>query len=315
MEIEVFRSGTVRDSGGELRNFSEADLDAIAATYNQRVASDRSEMAPIVKGHPKDNAPALGWTKYLKRSGDKLIAAIKDICPEFMEEYAAGRYRRVSISLYPDNMLRHIGFLGGMAPAVRGLQSADYSESDGVIRIPEDIEPVNIPLEVEFGLEFAALDGDGMNLEQMIHTHGELKECQKIINMMNQENRIRDFKEYCLHQTPKFGMKELEPMLMEYMPEFMEMAYQLDLQKSNFVPEHIDNHYTAKVKEFISNFSQLNLTQQLSGDSDFADKSHSNFNGKKVRHDRIEQHRRAVQLLHTNPNMSYEEAVNTVMTR
>ncbi len=130
--------------------------------------------------------------------------------------------------------------------------------------------------------------------------------------MMNQENRIRDFKEYCLHQTPKNAVRGLEPLVNEYMPEFMEMAYQLDLQKSNFNPEHTENYYTGKVKELIANFSQLNLTEEFAGSMDFATELTHNFSSKNVRPERIEKHRRAVELLRTNPNMTYEEAANSI---
>lgn len=311
MEIEVFRAGTVRDSSGQERHYSEADLDAIAAIYNQRVASDYSEMAPIVKGHPKDNAPALGWTKYLKRSGDKLIAAVKDICPEFMEELIAGRYRRVSISLYPDKMLRHIGFLGAAAPAVRNLKPAEFNENgaDNFSEDSIDNTTENKDAEVEFSIDFAEMPTDKSNAEVVRNLELRLSECLKTIEKYEREKRVAEFKEYCSKQSQKLTMSGLQPIVNEYMPEFMEMAYQLDSQKSN---ENTEPNYSGKVKELIANFSQLNLTEDFVGSMDFATELTNNFSGKNVRPERIEKHRRAMEILRANPNLTYEEAANSI---
>lgn len=106
MEIEVFRAGTFADSSGKTREYSIADLEKIADTYNKRLQADASNIAPVVKGHPKDNAPAQAWTSYLKCQGDRLIAGIRDIDSNFMQELEEGRYKKISISLFPDLMLR-----------------------------------------------------------------------------------------------------------------------------------------------------------------------------------------------------------------
>lgn len=128
MWIEVFRSGTHTDSGGNTATYTNSDLAAIANNYNSELSKDESAIAPIVKGHPKTDSPALGWVGQLKVSGDKLLAKIKQVLPEFANEVKEGRYKKVSIALYPGNVLRHIGFLGATAPAIRGLKPVSFAD-------------------------------------------------------------------------------------------------------------------------------------------------------------------------------------------
>lgn len=144
MWIEVFKTGKIKDSQGKEGNYTKDDLETIVKKYNERSAENNSSLAPIVKGHPKDNDPAYGWVEKLERKGNKLIARIKDLVPEFTEELKKKMYRKVSISLYPDMMLRHIGFLGAVQPAVKGLKTVEFSDSDFtefVYESKEDAKP------------------------------------------------------------------------------------------------------------------------------------------------------------------------------
>ena len=83
-------------------------------------------------GHPAQNAPAYGWVEGLKREGSLLLAKLKHVLPEFADLVKQGTYKKRSISLYPDLTLRHIGFLGGAAPAVKGLADIAFSDRDAV---------------------------------------------------------------------------------------------------------------------------------------------------------------------------------------
>jgi hypothetical protein len=97
------------------------------------VESDPSAESPIVKGHPKDYAPAVGWVSRLKRRGDKLLAQAKFISDDIIDELKSGFYRNVSVSLSPDLALRHVALLGAAKPAVKGLEPmkySDFSQSD-----------------------------------------------------------------------------------------------------------------------------------------------------------------------------------------
>lgn len=125
LQIEVFRAGTWTDSAGNTRTWTEEDLDKIVQKYN----SQKEHEAPVVIGHPKDNAPAYGWVEQLERRGKSIWAKIRPTVQEFVDWVRQGLYKKVSISLYPDLLLRHIGFLGATPPAVKGLTPPQFSDS------------------------------------------------------------------------------------------------------------------------------------------------------------------------------------------
>ena len=125
--VEVFRAGKKTDSAGAERTWTEGDLDAMVARYDPA-----KHEAPVVVGHPTQNAPAYGWVEGLKRDGKVLLARLKGVMPEFADLVQQGTYKKRSISLYPDLTLRHIGFLGGAAPAVKGLADIAFAERDSV---------------------------------------------------------------------------------------------------------------------------------------------------------------------------------------
>jgi len=123
--IEILKVGKWKDSSGKEHTFTEKDLEEIEKKYEKRTND-----APIVVGHPKDNSPAFGWVEKLKKEGKVLKAKIKDIVPEFADAVKKKMYKYVSVSLYPDNRLRHIGFLGGVPPAVKGLEAVSFNDKD-----------------------------------------------------------------------------------------------------------------------------------------------------------------------------------------
>lgn len=123
---EVFKAGTHTDSKGNKKTWTIKDLDEIVANFN-----DKNPDVPLVIGHPRIDAPAYGWVEALKREGDKLFAAYKDVAAEFAEWVKGGRYRTRSISL-KDNVLRHIGWLGGTPPAIKGLEAYQFAEDEDV---------------------------------------------------------------------------------------------------------------------------------------------------------------------------------------
>jgi hypothetical protein len=132
--IEIFKVGTHTDSKGQTREWTEKDLQEIASLYDPA-----NHEAPIVIGHPDIDSPAYGWVESLKVEGGKLLAKVKDVADEFKDWVSKGLYKKVSIALYPDLGLRHIGFLGATPPAVKGLRQATFSEKAAWI-IVEDIK-------------------------------------------------------------------------------------------------------------------------------------------------------------------------------
>ena len=123
---EVFKAGLHTDANGNEREWTEEDLNAIVEKYNNQLPDERHD-APVVIGHPVNNSPAYAWVEQLKKNGDTIEAKFSQIDPQFEELIKEGRYKKVSIALYPDMMLRHVGFLGAVPPAVKGLKDSDFS--------------------------------------------------------------------------------------------------------------------------------------------------------------------------------------------
>jgi len=125
--INVFRTGTHTDSSGRTRTWTDADLDRIVANFNQR-----TEDPPIVFGHPKDSDPAEGWFSALRKSGEFLQAQFARLTDKARKGVKNKAYKYVSLSLTPELRIRHLGLLGAVPPAVKGLGEIDFQEDEGM---------------------------------------------------------------------------------------------------------------------------------------------------------------------------------------
>lgn len=136
--IHIFKPGKHTSSQGQKLEFSEDLLKASVDAYDTSIHE-----APIVVGHPKDNAPAWGWVSSMDYSDQGLTANPDQVDPDFEEMVQAGRFKKVSASFYaPDSAnnpvpgvyyLRHVGFLGAQPPAVKGLRGVDFAEEEGIV--------------------------------------------------------------------------------------------------------------------------------------------------------------------------------------
>lgn len=138
--IEIFKPGSFVAMDGKRYSFTTADVQEIADTYNPSFSD-----APLVVGHPKLTSPRFGHAaKLFVNDAGVLCADAADLVPEFAEAVNGKQYPKVSASIYLPNApgnptpgkhyLRHIGFLGGVAPAVKGLKSVEFSESaEGIV--------------------------------------------------------------------------------------------------------------------------------------------------------------------------------------
>ncbi|MGN7832655.1 hypothetical protein ACTJI2_13695 [Pseudoxanthomonas sp. 22568] len=137
--IEIFRAGRRRDSKGHVHDFSAADLQAIAQSYDPQLSQ-----APLVVGHPKTDDPAYGWVSRVVVQGDSLYVEEEQVEPQFNEMRNAGRFKNRSASFYhpesPSNptpgkfYLKHVGWLGATPPAVKGLKHYEFAaDDDGVV--------------------------------------------------------------------------------------------------------------------------------------------------------------------------------------
>jgi len=144
--IHIFRAGTHTSAGGNTLDFSADALQATAESYNPTISE-----APIVVGHPKDNGPAFGWIDALEFNESGLHAKPRQVNGDFAEQVQNGAYKKVSASFYapdaPSNptpgtyYLRHVGFLGAMPPALKGLEAVQFSETEeGVVEFSVAID-------------------------------------------------------------------------------------------------------------------------------------------------------------------------------
>lgn len=145
--IEIFKPGRHQASSGQVVSFTESHLAQAARVYSPEL-----HRAPLVVGHPKTDDVAYGHVAALSYSDAtaRLVAEPADVEPQFAELVADGRLLAVSASFYPPGhpanpvgdsyYLRHVGFLGAEAPAVKGLKrpSVAFAEhEDGVIEFSD----------------------------------------------------------------------------------------------------------------------------------------------------------------------------------
>lgn len=140
--IHILKAGTFTPTSGEPITLTKDDLVQLASGFDRA-----RNQAPIVVGHPKLNAPAYGWTKSLEVDNEGNVFATPDqVNPEFAELVRKGSFKTVSASLFPPThasnptpgqwSLRHIGFLGAMPPAIKGLQEVELAGGDdGLVEI------------------------------------------------------------------------------------------------------------------------------------------------------------------------------------
>lgn len=200
MWMEIFRAGTQRDGAGVTHAFSEADLDKIIANYDPT-----QHEAPVVIGHPRNDAPAYGWVEGLKREGTTLLAKVKDLAPELKDLVTQGRYKKRSIALYPGRRLKHVGFLGAVPPAIKGLADVQFSEAE------EEY--------FEFGEDTGDEDALKTKDDEIARLKAQLEELQNAAMFSEAEAGKKEFGAFCDKLT---GEGRLTPAQREHLNEFME---------------------------------------------------------------------------------------------
>lgn len=138
--IEIFATGSHRSMNGLTLSFGDSDLAAVADNYDPSL-----HHAPIVVGHPTLDAPAYGWVDALAVRDGRLVATPADVDPAFADLVKVKRYAKVSASFFrpmaPNNpvpgsyYLRHVGFLGATAPAVKGLKPVSFADDGDSVTV------------------------------------------------------------------------------------------------------------------------------------------------------------------------------------
>lgn len=142
-QIQIFKAGKHTAMSGVALSFSDVDIAATVAAYDPS-----KHEAPLVIGHPKTDDPAFGWVKSLQFADGVLQAEPDQVDAAFAELVNDGKFKKISASFYtpdaPNNpvpgvyYLRHVGFLGAQAPAVKGLKAASFSDAEeGVVEFTD----------------------------------------------------------------------------------------------------------------------------------------------------------------------------------
>lgn len=131
--MQIFRAGTHVANDGNAYTLGAEMLQEVVASYNPAIHE-----APLVVGHPRDNAPAFGWVQTMRTDGELLEAEGAQLDAGFVEAVRSGRFKKISASFYPPGSpsnptpgqwyLRHVGFLGAQPPAVKGLRDASFAD-------------------------------------------------------------------------------------------------------------------------------------------------------------------------------------------
>jgi len=187
--IKLMRPGSFTSVEGTKVDFNEALLQGAANAYDAV-----SDPAPIVVGHPQLDAPAFGWIKDVVYQ-DGHLCVLPDpakLDATFAEAVRAGRYSKVSGRFYlpddPNNpkpgrlYLKHVGFLGAAAPAVKGLGTVAFSEERDAAAVtieqPTETEMTGTE-EVAFAEREAALDRKQQEIDD---ARAALDERERTIN-------------------------------------------------------------------------------------------------------------------------------------
>lgn len=143
--LHIFKAGTLTANDGVTYTITAGDVADCAACYDPKLHE-----APLVLGHPKTEDPAYGWAVSLQSNGGDLSASFSEVDDVAKGLVRSGKYKKISSSFYPPKhpsnpvpgkwYLRHVGLLGAVPPADKGLPNANFSDEQGCVEFSEDVE-------------------------------------------------------------------------------------------------------------------------------------------------------------------------------
>lgn len=193
MLCQIFKTGRHTDSKGNTHDWTIEDLDKIVYQANN-VHKD----SPICVGHPQSNSPAYGWLKDVQRIGNGLYCDFKDVQKEFVEAVKKGLFKNRSISLDKDLNIRHLAFLGGQAPAIKGLEQFCFEADNDFQNIElsdfSDIQDKQKNTKNEREKEVEKLEE---MQSQLAEKDKKIDELQKQIADVKNEQKLKEFEDFC----------------------------------------------------------------------------------------------------------------------
>lgn len=182
---------------------TEAVLREIAETYDPALHE-----APLVIGHPKLNAPAYGWAKGVEVRDGMLYAEPHQVVPEFAEAANRKMYKKRSASVYLPNTpgnpvpgkyyLRHIGFLGAVPPAIKGIPdvSLEFAEDDGALAVEfSESYAVSSMVDVLRRLRDWFVEREGADKADQLIPQWQLSSIEEDLRRDSPDQAIRSFSE------------------------------------------------------------------------------------------------------------------------
>ncbi|MBI4835918.1 MAG: hypothetical protein HY817_01525 [Candidatus Abawacabacteria bacterium] len=187
--ISLFKTGTHTSSNGVTKIYNDKDLESIEQKYNSN--RDKHE-APVVIGHPEENAPAWGWLEAVKKEGAVLKGKLKQVAPEFAQAVIEGRFKKRSVKMSPKYGIEHVGFLGAALPAVEGLQDIEFKSNQD----DNDIFEFDSSDET---FEFSSYKGDSsmiIDAEKLKKLQEENEAMKKKIQVLEVENKTSEDQQF-----------------------------------------------------------------------------------------------------------------------
>jgi hypothetical protein len=133
--FQIFKANVpVTSMEGAVVNLGADVLEGIAKRYDPKLHE-----APLIVGHPQHDAPAYGWVRGLSFADGALEVEEHQVDEAFNALRQKGSFKKVSARFFTpasknnptpgEYYLRDVGFLGAMAPAVKGLRSYSFGDA------------------------------------------------------------------------------------------------------------------------------------------------------------------------------------------
>lgn len=299
MWIEVFKTGKHTDSKGVIKQYDHEKLIKIAAQYNEAILENQSNEAPLVKGHPKTNSPAYAWVEKLAKRGNKLLAKLKDITPEINKEIREGKFKKVSISLYSDDSLRHIGLLGAASPAVKGLKNVEFADEESVAF---DYSSEDILINTNYS---------GL-IDENLELKNQLKEKETETDSLKKNafrNDIHSFIEN-IFEKKKYHInnnsKDLLFRIFDTVYNINEHSFNND--NDNKIIHSYSTDLLTDLKQFTAGLDYINFSEL----SEPIEENTIDF-GENIDDSRMAIHKKAIEISSNSDTITYEDAINLIL--
>jgi hypothetical protein len=313
MKFEIFKTGTHTSDKGVTKDYSLEDLNFIADSYNPE-----EDEAPIVIGHPVDNSPAFGWISKLEVTEDgKLVADAPDdkFQPDFLTLLKQGTYKKRSISLTPEGKLRHVGFLGGAVPAVKGLSDIQFSQPSFTVfefeLIPEQSNEELNSLSNKIDELKTSLDNLNLNYSESASTKERLNEVLSQVNSLRNKITQNELSDYL---DDKVTAGNLTPAIKEKLLSFSSFITTQNFS-SDFSETKFQGDINNLLKDLSDSFPKIihfeNFAEKPDAVDEIKDEDYGDFS---VDEQSKSLHKKALSIMKKD-NVSYISAVKKIMEK